>query len=235
MRPDASMMDATGGVARLGRVVVLGTGTGVGKTHVACALLGELRHAGADVVGLKPVETGVGEGVSDASRLSEAAGRGAAPLHGFADPVSPHLAARRARVRVDVAAIVRWVAGQACSVTLVETAGGALSPLSDEAVQADLAAALAPARAVLVATDRLGVLHDVAATLEACRRRGVDPVVVLSAPTVPDASTGTNAGELEGLGIATVSAVFPRCGAQDDRSRGAARKVLASLRGPAQG
>ena len=40
------------------RIVLVGTGTGVGKTHVACALLAAW-SARADVVGLKPIETGV--------------------------------------------------------------------------------------------------------------------------------------------------------------------------------
>jgi dethiobiotin synthetase len=62
--------------------------------------------------------------------------------------------------------------------------------------------AIEPSVTILVAPDRLGVLHDVTA----CARK----VIVLSAPRTPDASTGTNAAELESLGIAHVIASFPR-------------------------
>ena len=53
---------------------------------------------------------------------------------------------------------------------------------------------------VLVASDRLGVLHDVCATLAAMRAHGACPdYLVLSAPAQADASTGTNAAELRRL------------------------------------
>jgi dethiobiotin synthetase len=51
------------------RIVVVGTGTEVGKTHVTTALVRAAVRAGLQAVGLKPVESGVGTGASDASRL----------------------------------------------------------------------------------------------------------------------------------------------------------------------
>ncbi|HEX9298051.1 MAG TPA: ATP-dependent dethiobiotin synthetase BioD, partial [Polyangiaceae bacterium] len=119
------------------RLVVAGTGTGVGKTHVACALLRMLTARGIEAVGLKPVETGVTPSpelngghepatLSDAERLRRAGGT----FHvkrspcSFVDPVSPHLAARRVGERIEVPAIERWVGEHAARVILVETAGG---------------------------------------------------------------------------------------------------------------
>ena len=69
-------------------------------------------------------------------------------------------------------------------------------------------AALSPTLHVLVAPDRLGVLHDVGAALAAWPD-APETWVVLSAPAASDASTGDNAAELETLGIARVAAVFP--------------------------
>ena len=40
------------------RVLITGTGTGVGKTWVACALIRALRDVGKQVIAVKPVETG---------------------------------------------------------------------------------------------------------------------------------------------------------------------------------
>ena len=61
------------------RLVVLGTDTGVGKTHVGCALVRALRGRGVDVAVSKPVESGAdtGDGIlrpADAIALAEAAG-----------------------------------------------------------------------------------------------------------------------------------------------------------------
>lgn len=217
------------------RVVVLGTGTGVGKTHVTRALLLAARALGFDAVGLKPVESGVTPDAADstdAALLADAAGvfHVKHSRHAFPDPVSPHLAARRAGVRIDLGDLRRWVDAHEAPLTLIETAGGALSPLDRGATNLDLALALAPARLLLVAPDRLGVLHDLAATLLALKAlRAPAPVVVLSSPDHPDASTGTNAAELATLGTARVAATFPRATPGDATTRRTAETTLAAL------
>jgi dethiobiotin synthetase len=222
------------------RVVVVGTGTGVGKTHVGCSLLEAWAERGIEGAGLKPVETGLVEtaGGSDQECLLAAGGSfhvkrelGAfhvkRPLYGFADPISPHLAARIAGERIDLAAIRQWVAAHAAAATLIETAGGLFSPLSDGATNLDLAAALAPALVLLIAPDRLGVLHDLTATLGLAKARAfrIDGVV-LSTPNETDASTGRNATELARLSITRPIAVFPRADPRDPATRAAASLVL---------
>lgn len=197
------------------RVVVVGTGTGVGKTWVASALTKALGRRCA-VVALKPVETGVAEteGVSesgqqpDAKLLADASTEVAllAPYR-FAPPVSPHLAARQARTVIELERILTYVQHHesslgALDVTVVETAGGLFSPLATELTNFGVARALDPACWILVAPDSLGVLHDVSATVGLARHLGRAPdFVVLSAARPPDASTGTNAAELVTLGI----------------------------------
>jgi dethiobiotin synthetase len=193
----------------LRRIVVLGTGTGIGKTTVTVALARALGELGAGVVlAVKPVETGYEPLSSDAAQL-QAASRGAPaprphPLYAFSDPVSPHLAARRMGMVIGVEAIARWIdeleAGN--GFLIIETAGGALSPLSERATNLDLARALEPARLVLVAPDSLGVLHELRASITAMTalHRAPDDVV-LSRARPSDASTGTNADELRRLGL----------------------------------
>jgi dethiobiotin synthetase len=115
---------------------------------------------------------------------------------------------------------------------VIETAGGLFTPLAPGLTNWELARALDPSIWVLVAPDSLGVLHDTTATLEAARARGrVPDFVVLSAARPADASTGTNAAELESLGIVTPVAVLSR--GDDDLSEFSAR--LLSLRAPALG
>jgi dethiobiotin synthetase len=195
-------------------VAVCGTGTGVGKTFVTAALARHLRDAGSSVIALKPIETG---GDADARALAEACGAAAETWLSLPEPISPHLAARRAGRTIALEPIAAWVAARTRDVTLVETAGGLFSPLGAGIHNASLVRALGADAVVLVAPDRLGVLHDVTATLAAASELPFMDVA-LSAPAEADASTGTNAGELAELGIASDVTSFAR----DDASAAAA-------------
>lgn len=197
------------------RVVMLGTGTDVGKTYVTARAAEGLRGR-VSVLALKPVESGVVEGApGDAERIANAAGHPArlSPWR-FARAVSPHLAAREQGDTLEIAAIKAWVEAaeraQPARITLVETAGGACSPLGLGATNVELAQALDPAIWVLVAPDSLGVLHDVTATLRALPR--LPDAVLLTAARPPDPSSGSNARELENLRITPVLGVLARGG-----------------------
>lgn len=223
------MSDRRGGAAW---IVVVGTGTEIGKTHVTTALVATAARAGLQAVGLKPIESGVGEGVSDASRLAAVSVFHVKhPPYAFPDPVSPHLAAERAGRRIDLARILRWVEGHPAEVVFVETAGALLSPLDLRRTNLDLTVALAPTVVLLVAADRLGVLHDVRATLAPLRAAlpNVPVALALSAPRRRDSSTGGNARELARLGLAPNAAVFPRARLVSRETRGAAEALLAQL------
>ncbi len=221
------------------RVVILGAGTGVGKTWVTVALVSALREcqSAGQVLALKPVESGlsavpgVGERPppgSDAALLEAAGGwavlREAHPLFGFLEGISPHLAAARSGQEIELPAIQAWVSRNEAAVRaraefaaddetrhvrlsalgqlwcFIETAGGAFSPLSPESTNVDLAVSLNPDVVILVAPDRLGVLHDVGAVVPALKNRGVSVQhIILSQASLPDPSTGTNLGELQRL------------------------------------
>ena len=216
------------------RVVILGAGTGVGKTRVGTALLRALGNRHCSTLGLKPIESGIPYTVSnppgsDAAALASAGTRRAtapSPRYALREPISPHLAAREQGVSIELSEVQHWVVGaeresaldissHMANWSIVETAGGVFSPLSLTETNFDLALALEPAIWVLVAADALGVLHDLGATLQAMHARGRTPDhVVLSGAREPDASTGRNSAELQALGLVTVSAVVAR---DDDR------------------
>ena len=218
------------------RFVILGCGTAVGKTRVSRALLSGLATRGQSCLGLKPIESGVTAADSskppensDAALLSAASTvptQQAHPFYALRDAVSPHLAARNEDTAIDLSNVVAWVERAESEVarhvasdralwSIVETAGGVLSPLGPGLTNFDLAQILEPAIWILVAADALGVLHDVSATKEALAARGRPAdYLVLSQAREPDASTGTNADELSVLGIATPAAVLER---NDDR------------------
>lgn len=213
------------------RLVVLGTGTDVGKTHVACEFARAALREFDSVIALKPVETGVlaGSAAADASALWAATGRQAArtptPVYCFEPPISPHRAAREANACIETTLILDWVetqerehhsAREGERLTIVETAGGVFSPLGLGLTNLDLALALEPSRWLLVAPDALGVLHDVTAALIAMASVAREPdIVVLSAARALDASTGSNAAELRRLGITEPAATFGREGSPD--------------------
>ena len=168
-------------------VVVSGTGTGIGKTFITSALV-RLLGDRVRCVGWKPIETGVDEPPGDDfRRLHEASGfhvkQSKFPaLYALRMAAAPSLAARREGRAVDFQRI-RDCLNLACSgrgVVCLETAGGLYSPLTDHAVNADLVRHLAPDVHVLVAPNRLGVLHDVLSTVRAASADGtrIDGVIL---------------------------------------------------------
>jgi len=200
------------------RWVILGTGTGIGKSFVAGALVRTLAATGHAVAGLKPIETGCRTNADgspaegDAAQL-EAASLGVKhprphPLYAFAEPLTPSLAARRECQVIALEAIASWVdrvralnAGAPIRL-VIETAGGVFSPLGDGFANYDLARCLGPAQWILVAPDRLGVLHDVSGTVRAMGALGRLPDYILLNPLPStDPSTGTNATELRRMAL----------------------------------
>ena len=162
---------------------VTGTDTGVGKTLVAAALLHALARRYPRVVGMKPVAAGqVRAGASwaseDALALREASTVQVPPELDnpilLPDPLSPHIAAERAGVRIDIAELQRRYHTLAlrADAVVVEGAGGFHVPLSDTETGADLARALA-LPVVLVVGLRLGCLNHAMLTAEAIRARGL--------------------------------------------------------------
>ncbi|SFU63018.1 dethiobiotin synthetase [Polaromonas sp. YR568] len=162
---------------------VTGTDTGVGKTLVSAALLHALAKRHLRVVGMKPVAAGTEsidgvEANEDVLALRAASTCRVPPELDnpvlLPDPVSPHIAAARAGVRIDIAQLVacyRQLALLADAV-VVEGAGGFHVPLSSLETGADLAEAL-DLPVVLVVGLRLGCLNHALLTAEAIRSRGL--------------------------------------------------------------
>jgi dethiobiotin synthetase len=157
---------------------VTGTDTGVGKTRVAVALIHALRAQGLRVAAMKPVSAGSvpGEPNEDVALLLEASNvaldmRDVNP-YAFAEPVAPHIAAHRARVRVELPVIAEAYSriAAAADVVVVEGAGGWRVPLNENEDMADLAQALG-LPIVLVVGMRLGCLSHALLTAESIASR----------------------------------------------------------------
>ena len=144
---------------------VTGTDTHVGKT-VLCALL----VAALDGVYWKPVQTGAVEGTDRESvRIWADApeDRLLAERYRFDPPVSPHLAARKAGVRIDLDAF-EYPAAPAGLPWIVEGAGGAMVPLNERDLMRDLMRRLG-LPVVVAARTALGTINHTLLTLSALR------------------------------------------------------------------
>jgi dethiobiotin synthetase len=208
-------------------VFVAGTGTEVGKTYVAKGLARTMRKTGVPIGVYKPVASGcipaaqliqktqwtpddstldADDLVSeDAIQLWEAAGK---PLQinlvcpqRFEAAVAPDEAARREGKTVNAGLLASGtdVWREYCDTLIVEGAGGLFSPLTDHVLNVDLYRQFENAQLLLVAANRLGVIHDVIATCRAAAQMGVavDRLYLSDAAPQGDPSSKTNAQQIQ--------------------------------------
>ncbi len=204
---------------------ITGTGTGVGKTVLAAAIVAALRASGVAVTALKPIVTGLDQGHDqtegdwppDHELLARVAG--CAPeqvaLIGYGPAVSPHLAAELAGEPIDPAALealIRSAAGAGDSaaggrrVVVIEGVGGILVPLAGRYGVRELAAKLA-LPLVIAASPGLGTINHTLLTLEAARSAGLQiaGVVLLPWPADPGPVERSNRETIERLGAVAVA------------------------------
>ena len=207
------------------RILVTSTGLGVGKTWVTCALARALRDAGRQVIAIKPVETGCsgqpGKG-EDGVRLARATGQ-TQPAHAIlrlAEPLAPVLASERAGADIDFDALVLKLEryAESTEVTLIEGAGGLLTPVTWEWNMTDVARALG-ASALVVGVDRRGTINHTLLTLSALELAGIPCVGVVLTQEVRDPSSGANATAIARLSGVDRIKTLPRVG--DDQAAAA--------------
>lgn len=189
-------------------VFVTASGTEIGKTFVAEAMLRQWRTAGYQVAVLKPVISGfdpADAANTDTSRLLAAAGAEitdetialVSPWR-YAAPLSPDMAAAREGRTVPFDDVVSYCfaaineAADTGMHLMIEGIGGVMVPLDESRTVADLIAALG-IPAILVGGSYLGSLSH---TLTACealqaRRVPIDSIVISETPDsdVPLAET----------------------------------------------
>ncbi len=163
-------------------IFVAGTDTGVGKTIVAAGLAAALRIKGYSVGVMKPVSCG---GQEDAYFLIKAV-RAHDPIK-FVNPIalkeslSPNVAAERERVKIDIKKIEKaFLYFKKCKLDflVVEGCGGLLVPVTDRFLVIDLIPKL-KAQTVLVSRSGLGAINHSLLSLEALRKRKIEPLGVI--------------------------------------------------------
>lgn len=175
---------------------VVGSDTGVGKTHVACALARALHSGGIKVGVYKPAASGVwipaelarqdsgGETsavAEDAWKLWSAAGRPGRLAEvcpqTYAAPLAPYLAARQEHRTVDVDLLARGLERwKGCDCLIVEGAGGWFSPLAEDCSNADLAK-IWQLPLIVTAANRIGVINQVRLVVHAIESDPSNPPI----------------------------------------------------------
>lgn len=181
--------------------LIAATGTECGKTLLTAGLLWQLREAGHKAQAIKPVISGFDPAAlaeSDTGILLAAMEREVSLEEAekvspwrYARPVSPHLAsAGDASLSAKTITEFCTAALDASAITLVEGAGGIMSPLVQGFTQADLAQALGMP-VVLVAGCYLGSISHTLTAVEALRARNI----AIAAIVISDAPDSTEPAE----------------------------------------
>ena len=153
-------------------VGVVGTATDVGKTWVAARWLSQLRAKGLRVAARKPVQSYAVDATQlDANILADATGETpqavCKPHRCYELAMAPPIAADilgRSRIELDdLIDEIAWP--NDVDVVLVETVGGACSPLAHDGDSVDLLARLSVEDVLLVADAGLGTINAVRLTL----------------------------------------------------------------------
>jgi dethiobiotin synthase len=178
------------------RYFITGTDTGVGKT-----VLSALLCAALDASYWKPIQTGTEmdsdsrtvkllTGLSDERVLPEA--------YEFAPAISPHLAARRAGERIDLAKIVLPTG---VGPLIVEGAGGVFVPVNEHELMVDAIRHLG-LPVLLAARISLGTINHTTLSLAALRNAGIPVagVVMIGAPNAENRAAIEEYGRVRVVG-----------------------------------
>ncbi len=184
-------------------LIVTGTDTGVGKTLVSALLLSRLKASHRTSRGFKPIATGDRE---DARWLQHAQGLTPSSLDSinpvwFEPAIAPMLAARLVGHPLFLENLLEellpMLALKPQAITLIEAAGGWLSPLGEDFSTRELAECL-EGDVVVVGANRLGVLNGVRLTVESVHASHLRCAgIILSDPTPEAGFTADHAAVLK--------------------------------------
>jgi dethiobiotin synthetase len=180
------------------RFFITGTDTGIGKTVVSAMLCAAL-----DAMYWKPIQTGTREGTDRATVMRIAdlpRDRSLPESYRFAPPVSPHLAAQRAGVRIELRKIK--LPGIPTHENLIaEGAGGALVPINETQLMTHLMKHL-KLPVLLVSRTSLGTINHTLLTIAALRAARLDlrGVIMVGEPNRDNRKAIEHYGDVAVLG-----------------------------------
>jgi len=184
-------------------IFITATDTGVGKTVVTLCLATLLRAQGRAVGIMKPVQC-----AGDDAKFLKAINPFYAP-----EPLSPHLAFRRARIKFDQKKVLECqkVLQQDHDIVLVEGAGGLMVPITDDYYNADLIKDL-KAEVIIVARLGLGTINHTLLTINELKKRRLKILGLIFCQTKPGKKNLpelTNPPEIEKLSGIKLLGIIP--------------------------
>jgi dethiobiotin synthetase len=203
---------------------VVGTDTGVGKTVLSLALMQYLYARNHKPCYLKPAQTGCRDPYdtdSDAkfvyNYVPELKGKDPADavIYCFREPKAPYFAARDEGKIIDPEYLLREIKrrGEGCAPLVIEAAGGLMVPLAESMMIIDLVAKTG-AKTVIAARAGLGTINHTLLTVEALRKRGIEPlgVILIDAekPATNPRMIEENREAIEQVSGVLVAGVIPR-------------------------
>ena len=163
--------------------IITGTDTGIGKTWSTLALMKAFLSRGEKVLGMKPVASGCeihgDELRNEDALLIQQAGWQVVDYslinpYAFEPPVSPHAAAEKAGLKIQLGPILESYQGLQAQAdrVIIEGVGGWRVPFSNELALADLALKL-NLTVIMVVGLKLGCINHALLTAEALARDGI--------------------------------------------------------------
>ena len=197
-----------------GKVIyITATDTGVGKTAAVFVLGVLLKEQGLDVGVMKPVQCSG----DDAQFLRRSLTLQDDPkmINPFyaPEPLSPHLAFRRSKIRFDTKRVKDCLKKLRArhDIILVEGAGGLMVPLTKRYYNADLIADL-KAKVIIIARPGLGTINHSLLTINEARRRHLTVMGIMFCETKPGKKgvpENTNPQEIKELSGVKVLGTIP--------------------------
>jgi dethiobiotin synthetase len=208
------------------RFFITGTDTGVGKTLVSALLCAAL-----DALYWKPIQTGTRDGADRDTVMRLTAlprSRILSEAYRFSPPVSPHLAARRADVRIKLRKI-RIPPAAARENLIVEGAGGALVPINATQFMTHLMKHLR-LPVLLVSRTALGTINHTLLSVAALRAARLDlrGVIMSGAPNLENRRAIEHYGNVSVVGSIPLLKKINRRVLQDVFRKYFDRKVFVS-------
>lgn len=191
---------------------ITGTDTEIGKTQVSAALALGFRQQGLTVIPRKPIASGCiwqqGQLVSEDALQLHRACQSSEPLqlicpYQFEPAISPARAIIQSGQTLRLNDLARACQASQPGLLLVEGAGGFLSPIAPDGLNADLATTLGYP-IILVVGNRLGCINHALLTIEAIKQRQLK----LHAIVVNDLTADADPANIHDLKALCSSPVF---------------------------
>lgn len=172
------------------RIFVSATNTDIGKTYTSKLLLKEYASRGLKVGVIKPIETGVINGIcpdgDELLKLVKELNSEFIPLHvedivpiTYSKAAAPFVASNNEKLDLQIIDNAIKKIEKFCDVLIIEGAGGLYVPIDENYMMIDLIEYL-KARTVLVTHCSLGCINDTLLSKKALQERGLEHLLVFN-------------------------------------------------------